>query len=82
MNRKTILGTLGLVAVLVFIVFRTQRNAHRDMEKERAYASIEERTTDGHREWYSRHVPLTRNRAAQPNGTPPFPPIRPSRRSR
>jgi hypothetical protein len=59
MKRNAILWTVGGIGVLAFIALRTQQNARRDMERERAYASILMRTMTGFPEWYSQAVPLS-----------------------
>ena len=58
MNRKPILWAVIVLAV-GFVVFRTQRNARREMEQERGFVEIIERTEGGHEEHHTRVIALT-----------------------
>jgi hypothetical protein len=57
MNRKPILWAVIVLAV-GFVVFRTQRSERRELEKQRGFATISERTEGGHAEWYSPRIRL------------------------
>jgi hypothetical protein len=57
MNHKPILWAV-IVLDVGFIVFRTQRNARRDIEQERGRVEILERTEGGHAEHYTGVLPL------------------------
>jgi hypothetical protein len=58
MNRKGLTLVVAGVFVIGWIALRTQGNARREIEQERGYVEILERTEGGHAEQYTRILPL------------------------